>query len=162
MIYNKRRYNKALAKWKADNNLPPDATMPEKPNIMDTATEDGEWINLDLYGHLKKSSEYLLWLKAPKPEDYWLRPKSWIGTGLMFKGQDIGGSFRIKPDTHVEYLFFTILFLPIIPVECYRLVTRTRQIVSTEPLKIGEVLHIYFEYIIVLLAFLLVISFALS
>lgn len=72
MIYNKRRYNKALAKWKADNNLPADAKPMPKPQLI---------INESAINLARRLSAWhnnlALWSTAPKIEDYQMTWKSW-------------------------------------------------------------------------------------
>lgn len=70
MIYNKRRYNKALAKWKADNNLPADAQPIPKPELILNESSESLRRRISIW-----YVNHILWKTAPKPEDY--QVKTW-------------------------------------------------------------------------------------
>lgn len=84
-----------------------------------------------------------------------VRIKSWLGCGTALIGrmyapghfrEELQGEGLFAPSTYVEYLFFTLLFLPICPIGCYRVQESrdgARRILSTEQYRAGELLNIY-------------------
>lgn len=181
------RYIRDMYEWKKRNNIPNSAKKPkEKPE-----REPGEGMYEYVLRLTRYYEEVKLWKTAPNVFDYGLVPtiedfkdysmkvyskcylKSWLGCGVMLKGMTVGNEFRPKDvygyepldprsTSHVEYLFFTIFYFPIIPLGCYRINNGNRIIMAKEKWKISEVIWLYIQTLITIIACLWVFGFALS
>ena len=94
------------------------------------------------------------------------------GCGMALLGKNFVGSradFREDSDTHVEYLFFTLFFLPVWPLGCYRVKntlnkqysgTPGEQYLHREKPKTGEIVRIYIDrwFVSPLLAIIAILS----
>lgn len=84
-----------------------------------------------------------------------VRIKSVIGCGTdmigdpgishgAFRNREEGGTGLNVRHSEVRYLFRTFLFLPVVPLGCYRVMSHTGEILGEEDLRVGEIVKIYF------------------
>ena len=87
-----------------------------------------------------------------------MNPLSLAGTGLILKRSIV--AFRTNYDcddwrgdnsSDVRYLFFCILYFPIIPLKCYRVKAISGEVIASEKWRFSEVFLIYFQTAVILL-----------
>lgn len=78
-------------------------------------------------------------------EEVKVKIRRWLGCGIALLGNEVGGGFRVEDrgglygsSLSVEYLFVTILYLPVFPIGCYKVMENTynkyRIVGEAEPL----------------------------
>ncbi len=94
-----------------------------------------------------------------------IKIKNWFGFGTRLIGGDAGFDFRSEygdglygKKTEVKYLFLSLLYLPIIPLGCYRVDSYSNEIIKDEKWSIGELLTIYFFFLGIPLAIIYFIT----
>ena len=112
----------------------------------------------ELIGWIEKTNTWA----ARRDGNISITPGSKYGFGFELFRNDFFKNRRADGATHVEYLFLRILFLPILPVACYRVYSEDRAIVGTERWSIKEVLEDYFMIFIGAIAIISFLGFALG
>ena len=90
-----------------------------------------------------------------------------LGFGTQLIGHQLMERFRLTigtgglcaPREYVEYLFVTVLYIPLFPLGCYRIkeyatqdiasITWHKTIVGEESYKVSEIIHIYLVRLVV-------------
>ena len=110
-----------------------------------------------------------------------LEIRRWLGCGfalldsgvIEFRPDHYSGCGLNEVSSNVEYIFFTLFFLPLFPVGCKRVVLKTydlrtgvptqyiqkKEIIGDERMKVGELVIIYLVYWFVpVLIFVLIVT----
>jgi len=95
----------------------------------------------------------------PVSEEERRRIRSYAGCGLIikhtivsFRFDDQSDDWRSENSSEVRYAFLCLFLLPIIPVGCYRVRSRSDEILSRERWSLSEVFHVYFQTAVVILS----------